>query len=175
MCECCDYISARGGAPGDPVLTAQFQHVHRERIRQLIAADSWLVQFVTGTFPAVAYTVGLWSRGHPEVAVFGVEGQRSVRLLNRVGAAALAGEVDLLGDEPFEIDGRTYCALPVPNPDDVVPQANVFYRRRRSRSVPAVQLVYPDARGVWPWEPGCLLLPGLQPMPGAYRPDTGDV
>jgi hypothetical protein len=56
----------------------------------------------------------------------------------------------------------------MPRPADVVVRANAYYRRRDARSVPALQLVYPDAHGVWPWEPGCRLAAGQQPMPGTF-------
>jgi hypothetical protein len=71
------------------------------------------------------------------------------------------------GDEFVEGDWE-FKAFALPNPGDVVIQANVFYRRKAQQSVPALQLVYPDVRGVWPWEPDCHLFPGQQPMPGNF-------
>jgi hypothetical protein len=96
--------------------------------------------------------LGLWSHGHPELCIFGLEARRALPMLNAVAAQVAAGLGINDGDE-LAYEDWPLIAFQLPNPEDVVPQANEFYRRKAQNSVPALQLVYPDAHGVWPWEP----------------------
>jgi hypothetical protein len=103
--------------------------------------------------------LGLWSHGHPELCIFGLEARRALPMLNAVAAQVAAGLGINDGDE-LAYEDWPLIAFQLPNSEEVVPQANEFYRRKPQNSVPALQLVYPDAHGVWPWEPDCHLFPG---------------
>ena len=166
MCDCCDYIAARGGDPDDPALGAEFERHERARIRGLVREGGWLVQAVDG-WPPFAYTIGLWSRGLPELCVFGLDPSVAQRVLNGLGDAVAAG-TPIEDESELRLDEWELRAFRIPNPAEVVLTANWFYRRRPRQSVPALQIVYPDAHGVWPWEPDCQLFPGQQPMPGNF-------
>ena len=56
----------------------------------------------------------------------------------------------------------------VPNPGEIVFEANRFYQRPNEASVPVLQLTYTDKNGRYPWDEGCLR-PELQPRPGTWR------
>ncbi len=166
MCDTCDYLAANAGRASEDELLAEYERLWRRRVRAFIDKGEWLVVSVE-EWPWLTYTVGLWSQGHPELCIFGLEPVQGQRLLNAVGEQVVAGH--RIDDE----DQVLLCEYPlvafrIPNPGQVVLQANRFYRRNERNSVPALQLVYPDLHGVWPWEPDCHLFPGSQPMPGEF-------
>ena len=161
MCDMCD-----AGIGDDPDRRAEYFRELDARIRRVVDAGGWLVQSVEagpGT-PAMSYTVGLTEFGHPELVVFGLGPRGSAALLHPLGDAVRSG-VDLrsarisLSDAPLRV-------FDVPNSADLLLVANGYYGRPPWDPVPALQVVYPDRYGTWPWEPGCQLAPGSQPMPG---------
>lgn len=169
MCDCCDYIASQGGRPGDRALTRRFELLERTRIREAIRAGSWRITTVEaepGRAPSVAYTIGLWSLGRPELVIFGLDRARAGEVLNAVGEHLRSA--DVADGDALDLDGWPLAVFDLPNPAQVLLEANWFYRRGPKQSVPALQLVYPDAHGVWPWEPGCHLPPGSQPFPGSW-------
>jgi hypothetical protein len=166
MCDCCDYVAANAGRATEDELRDEYDRSLRRRIRALIDEGSWLVTTVE-EWPWLTHTVGLWSRGHAELCVFGLEPPKGQGLLNAVGEQIRDG---LRIDDEDEVLIGTFplLAFRLPEPGKVVLAANRFYRRKPARSVPALQLVYPDVHGVWPWEADCHLFPGSQPMPGEF-------
>jgi hypothetical protein len=166
MCDCCDYIAANAGRAGEEELRAEYDRLTRRRIRDLIRADRWLVTYVE-EWPWPTYTAGLWSRGQAELCIFGLEPPKGQTVLDAVAAQVVRGR-RINDEDEVLVNGLPLIAFRLPNPEDVVTRANDFYRRKPRNSVPALQLVYPDVHGVWPWEPDCHLFPGQQPMPGEY-------
>jgi hypothetical protein len=166
MCDCCEYIAAHGGEPGDPVLTRQWERAEAARIETAVGSGRWRLTYVepdAGT-PSFAYTIGLWSHGHPELVVFGLDPALSGPLLNVIADQILAGRRLADGDR-LDIEGWPLSVFELPNAEEVVLWAARFY----GGVVSAVQLVYPDRHGSWPWEPDCHLHPAAQPMPGQFR------
>ncbi|MEJ5867004.1 DUF4262 domain-containing protein [Pseudokineococcus sp. 5B2Z-1] len=106
-----------------------------------------------GTGPAFAYTIGLTRQdGHPEVVVSGLEPHVADHLLHAVADRVLAGhrlaaggEVDLGLDVWFKLVG-------VRRPQRLVTAQEVFATPGHAGLVPALQLVWPDHAGLWPWE-----------------------
>jgi hypothetical protein len=168
MCECCDFVAARGGRPGDPELTAQFSRLWRFRTRADVAINGFVVQAVESEWPPFAYTIGLWGLGHPELVIFGLDPTKATGLLHLIGEDVRDNGLGVEAGADLQPGDWAFKAFRLPTPGDVVLRANDFYRRTPTRSVPALQLVYPDRHGVWPWEPDCQLLPGQQPMPGTF-------
>jgi Domain of unknown function (DUF4262) len=167
MCECCDYIAANRGRASEERLVQEYERLWRARVRKRLATYGWTVQTVDG-WPPFAYTIGLWRLGHPELVLFGLEPQKAYGLLGVIAEdVCINGRRVADGDEFFEGDWE-FKAFALPKPGQVVARANVFFRRKPRQSVPALQLVYPDVHGVWPWEPDCHLFPGQQPMPGQF-------
>jgi hypothetical protein len=123
-----------------------------------VAGRGWGVVSVpdAGPRPAYAYTVGLWhSFGHAEASVFGRDEQEMVRWLDTVGGQVEAGRVlnpDRQGDDVLG-DAEVF-----PRPALASWHRHLFataLRFYRGQPVPMLQLVWPDDRGVLPWEPGC--------------------
>lgn len=162
MCDCCDYVAAHGGTPGDPALTAKYELIWRGRITDHIRRFGVSVVAVEDEWPWLSYTIGLSELDQPELVIFGVEPRPAMRLLNAMAEPLVRGDVRICDGDEIQHEHWRFRAFAVPNPDDVIPRAGWFFRR----SVPALQLIYPDAHGTWPWEPGCRLSPGQQPFPG---------
>lgn len=116
----------------------------------------------------MAYTIGLFGLGHPELLVLGVDPPTASHLLTTLGERIRSGE-RLLPGIPIAGEGWPRRVVPesVPNPGDILLEANRFYQRPTSRSVPALQLTYDDDRGRFPWDEG-YATPHLQPRPGSY-------
>jgi len=136
------------------------------RADAVTARHGWMVQAVFASGPRrpdLAYTVGLWSLDHPELVVFGLPVDTAHPMLNdlgervRAGARLDAGDVLSFADWPHRVQ-----LLAVPHPERVLFQATRTY----GGPVPALQAVWDDAGGRFPWEAGHTAPRWLQPMPG---------
>jgi hypothetical protein len=118
--------------------------------------------------PPFAYTVGLHGLDHPELLILGVDPGTAGRVLNEIGDRVRAGTPLLVGrrvtlaDWPHRIIPEV-----VPNPEEILLDANRYYRRPADASVPALQLTYDDSEGRFPWDEG-YDSPELQPRPGTF-------
>jgi hypothetical protein len=165
MCSDCD------GLDEDPVLVRQWLDQQDAWYRDTIRTFGWAIQHVCGDgegSPSVAYTVGLTGFGHPEIAVFGVGQTSAATLLNTLGEQVRSG-ASLHDGDVIHVRCVPVTLFELPNPGDVLFTANSVYGRRNDNSVPALQAVYPDNDGAWPWEPAYELAPWLQPMPGQFQ------
>lgn len=119
--------------------------------------------------PAFGYTVGLFGLGHPELLILGANAETTAGVLNeltdriRAGADLVPGELVTFAEWPHRIVVET-----VPNPGEIVIEANRFYLRPDELSVPVFQLSYDDREGRFPWEPG-YAAPDKQPRPGTFH------
>lgn len=122
--------------------------------------------------PPFAYTIGLHGVGHPELLVFGLGFEPAKVLLTRLahevrdhGVQLVEGEViarDRALDRPLLVEG-------LPNPGEILVQANSYYRRPSEGSVDALQLSWCDPLGRWPGDPACLAPAATQPRPGTFH------
>ena len=137
---------------------------YERRVTETIRLHGCFIQAVMGEgrTPPVAYTVGLFELGHPELIVFGLDTQSSGGMLNWFAARVRDGEVFSPGQviAPAESDTR----LLVQNFRDpwLLHMANRHYHRGREAPVRALQLIW-DAGGAFPWEPGYSEPEWLQP------------
>jgi hypothetical protein len=113
--------------------------------------------------PPYAYTIGLAAHGRPELVVTGMPYDRAVDLLNSVAehvvhaAAPRPGEVlPLRGGPVIEI-------VQVAEPGVHLAVATALNGPRFT----ALQLVYADDQGHWPWDVGFRSGRGGQPVLGA--------
>jgi hypothetical protein len=143
-------------------------------LAQTIRAHRWAVQYVgpgeAPTEPAFGYTIGLFGLGHPELVVVGLSPEGTHGILGRVAETVADGR-DLVAGELLtwlDWDGRLVVEG-MPNPGDVVLGANRFYERPAEHSVPAYQLTWAHADGLFPWDEGCSCGPDCQPRPGTWR------
>jgi hypothetical protein len=104
--------------------------------------------------PGFSFTVGLWHTfQQPEVVVFGLAEDVAHDLLNAIADEAA-------DDRKFLADSRhddvlvgypvRFFAVPKSSYEDVLGSAVWAYE---GDDFPAVQLVWPDKQGRWPWDP----------------------
>ena len=150
------------------------------RIKQVIREHGWAITYVGGECsrpgcdhppgegPPFAYTVGLFGLGHPELLVFGVPPELAYELLNHLGEKVREGS-ELMPGVEISFDQWHHRIVPeeVPNPGDIVFDANRFYQRPAEVSVPVLQLTYDDGTGRYPWHEG-YPVPEMQPRPGTF-------
>ena len=119
--------------------------------------------------PPFAYTVGLFGVGHPELVIVGAGVNTSAGVLNELSDRVRAGGSLLPGDLiTFEQWPHRIVPEAVPNPGEILYAANRHYERPAEVSVPALQLIYDDTSGRFPWEDG-YEAPDMQPRPGTWR------
>lgn len=144
-CGCCTYLRSVGAEP-EPVPTEQD----------------------TPQDPPFSYTVGLYGIGHPELLILGLERDASSEVLNTLSGAIHAG-TDLVPGEQLRVAGAALLVEELPNPGEILFEANDFYQRPPMVSLPALQLTWADGRGRFPWDEGHDPGPWGQPRPGAFR------
>jgi hypothetical protein len=139
----------------------------------MIREHGWYIQFVMGDErerkTSIAYTIGMFGFGHPELVALGLDPGDASALLNEVGRRVKAGG-NLIAGELLEFDAWAHRVTveEIPNPGAIVFGANRHYRRPDEASVPALQLTYDDREGRFPWEPGYSGSRWIQPRPGEY-------
>lgn len=112
-----------------------------------------------------SYTVGLTEQGLPELLVVAVRPHDAVRLLDGWGEYVLEKNAVLPG-ETLETGPWLLEAVAVERPQDHLLLAHRFYGER----LRALQLVWADASGRWPWDPGHRARRAGQPVFGARAP-----
>ncbi len=155
MCEVCCEV-CRGRSRDD---------VDRDTVRS-IERYGWAVQAVGGDrlHPPWAYTVGLHLYGQPELVVTGMTARRAHALLNERAEHHVrhTGEPPVPGTGMSLRDGPMIEFVELPHPD-----AHLFTAvRLLGPGVRAVQIVWADDRGRWPWERGFRGRRGGQPVLG---------
>lgn len=133
-----------------------------------IDAGHWAVTGVFGDElgPGVAYTTGLTEFGRPELVIYGLEPEPAARILNRA-AELLIADPDFL-DAPL-LSGvlrppYALTSLPAVDTDDLTVTRLLY-----GPDVPVVQLIWPDERHRFPWEPGYAHPVEAQPLSGVPR------
>lgn len=101
--------------------------------------------------PAIlfSYTVGLARKGLPELIVFGLSQEVSLSILNAAAKRLEAQDLplDVKLDELANLP-LVAKAVPPKNGDHFLNVAN----NRENRLLPAIQIVWPDRSGVFPWD-----------------------
>jgi hypothetical protein len=110
-----------------------------------------VVQAVTGSPPYAefAYTVGLTELDLPELVVTGLRADRAAGLLDQVAAHSLHAGPPPAGERLVVVE-RELEVVELPHPDAHLSVAVALY----GEGVRAVQLVWRDDDGRWPWECG---------------------
>lgn len=102
-----------------------------------------------------SYTVGLSAHDHPELLIVGLTPRLAHSALRLAASQAKATEAGLRhGDTVSDIlAGTSLCAVSVLDTRRMLPMANALFYEP-GIPVSALQLVYADAEGRMPWEPG---------------------
>ena len=120
--------------------------------------------------PGFTYTIGLfYSYSHPEVIVFGLPNQAMQGVVDCIAGLVKGGVRFGDGDESDEVLDGYVCTfrrvLPAHYPAHLG-YAKWFYK---SREFPAIQCVWPDKAGHFPWQAECE--PGIVRLqPALYEP-----
>jgi len=114
----------------------------------------------------LAYTIGLADIGCPEVLVFALPAESAHMILNDIARRAREGTLPM--NEPLHDLANLPLVLKPVAPSiaaEYIVQANA----RIGRELPALQLVWSDTRGLFPWEEGfeTRLLAAQPPLYGA--------
>ena len=152
MCWLCDHPDAS---------TQDYFEVLADKMRK----HGWAVQYVEDDRVPFAYTVGLHDCGLPELLVTGVSQQRATRLLNAVAGDAMRGRTLTPGEQITLPTGPSVEIVEVDHPDAHMGWAVAF----GGPDVRAMQLVWADGRGRWPWAPGFCDGRTRQPVLGLRR------
>ena len=118
-----------------------------DEVRETIRRHGWMVQYVESDRAPFAYTIGLHDWGFPELSITAVSPQRATRLLNAVARDAVAGK-DLKPGQQIKVPtGPLIEIVEMSHPDAHLNFAVAF----GGPEIRALQLVWADGRGRWPW------------------------
>lgn len=138
----------------------------------MIDRHGWAVRNVASSDPAecFSYTVGLTAHGHPEVVMTGLPPDAGTAFLN------IAGEIVVR--EGGRVEAGTSTAefaegppMPVILAEDV---SGLTAVRDLYGSVEAVQVIWSDTHGRFPWESGYGNPPGSQPLLGEHDSEKAE-
>ena len=134
-------------------------------LRRMLDEQCWVVIAVRGDRyrPPFSYTVGLTGHGKPEIVVTGLPQQRAADLLNDVAAHLVHADPPAPGERIPLSGGPLIEIVRVATPSA---HLNVAVELCGSQ-LTALQLVYADDRGHWPWDQGFRGGRGGQPVLGA--------
>jgi Domain of unknown function (DUF4262) len=134
MCWMCDH-------PGSTVAD------YLDEVRAKILRKGWAVQYVESPQMPFAYTVGLSDYDVPELLMTNVSPQRAARLLSGSAEHVLRGAQLTAGQQFTLCGGPMLEVVEVEHPDAHMGCAIALY----GRDIRALQLVWADGRGRWPW------------------------
>ena len=146
---------------------AGFARVHHlRRIRSMIAEHGFMVQGVSADLdtPGWVYTIGLHAAGLPElILIGGMCPEDQHHAIDDLARRMLAGSAFEPGHrEPEVVDGYDVTFLEVIDPTcDWLAIANLIQSGYR-----ALQVVWPDRDGRFPWEDGYSVPRDAQPLLG---------
>lgn len=148
------------GIPDTPEAITAWLDQERARTREIIRKHGWKVQYVLGEGrqPAFAYTVGLSGFGHPELIVFTLPPADAAGVLNTLGERVRAGG-RLSADGPLDFGPawphrvRLLTVRPAACAEYLL-EANFLYRPLDGAPVRALQAVFDNTEGVFPWQIG---------------------
>lgn len=104
--------------------------------------------------PSFAYTIGLWETyKHPEIIAFGLSINNLHAILNNAGGKVKSGQVLKTDQDDFDI----FEALPAQflkvDPKYLKKYFGYGLWYNKHEDFPALQLVWSDRKGVFPWDP----------------------
>ncbi|WP_123024896.1 DUF4262 domain-containing protein [Mycolicibacterium stellerae] len=139
-----------------------------DELRKAVREHGWAVQYVESDRTPFGYTVGLHDCGLPELLVTGVSAPRAERLLNTVAKDMMGGRVLSPGQKIAVRSGPLIEVVEVANPDIHMEWAVAF----GGQELRALQLVWADGRGRWPWAAAFSDGRGRQPVLGKRGPQN---
>lgn len=170
MCACCE-AEARGLSP------AEAEAEYLEAQERTIEKYGRSICYVTDDRPW-AYTIGRTRRGLPEFVVFGLEPGTTQSIVNSMCEQWPSGANVDNGIDHLEKSFPGLCFLAVPDrvwdtTEYLLGAAEDSRRFAPDQERLAIQVVWPDANGAYPWEPFFdRKLTSIQPILGFTAEDT---
>ena len=136
-----------------------------DELRDMINEHGWAVRNVMSADPAecLSYTVGLTAHGHPEVVMTGLPPEVGHAFLNIAGEIVVReGGTLTAGTRSFDFaEGPGMPVIAVEDTSGLTAVEQVYGR------ISAVQVIWSDSRGNFPWDVGYANPPGSQPLLGS--------
>jgi Domain of unknown function (DUF4262) len=108
--------------------------------------------------PPFSYSIGLFLNfAHPEIVVFGLPAAEGAQMINNVRDLVAEGRIFREGSTSDDVlDGYqvTFLAVPHEKYQDHLGFALWFYFSLQPELFPCLQLVWPDKKGLMPWQAG---------------------
>ena len=120
---------------------------HFVEVRETIRRHGWMVQYVESNRTPFAYTIGVHDWGLSELLITAVSPQQATRLLNAVARDAVTGSTLTPGQQIKLPAGPLIEIVEMKHPDAHLKFAVAF----GGPETRALQLVWADGRGRWPW------------------------
>jgi Domain of unknown function (DUF4262) len=140
-----------------------------DELRGTISDHGWAVQFVEDDKRPFAYTVGLHARGLPELLITGLNAQISAIVLNSIAHTIVDDGMSLAPAVHIDYEDRFLIeVVEVEHPDVHLEFAVAIC----GPEIRALQLVWADDRGRWPWDVGWGHGRRRQPVLGVRTPVT---
>jgi len=119
-------------------------------VRGVLAQNCRIVISVHGERyrPSYSYTVGLIDHGRPELLITGLPQQRAADVLTTASSDVLGGATLAPGSRIRMADRLVVEIVQVAKPEVHMDVAAALY----GQQLAALQLVYADRRGYWPWD-----------------------
>lgn len=134
-----------------------------DELRATIRDHGWAVQFVECEKRPFAYTVGLHQLGLPELLITGLPAGAAARVLNCIAHMIIDDGTDVVPAMHIDYQNRFLLeVVEVEHPDVHLRSAIRLF----GPEVRALQLVWADAQGRWPWERGWVHGRRRQPVLG---------
>ena len=154
---------------------AKIECHRRERVEQRISElekrGHWSVIAVVGApgEPGFCYTVGLHSKGLPELIIFALPPHAAGQILNSAAMLMVEhGRSFPSGETTERLANLPTAVIDAPLADGFAYQAFAYYEDQK---VKFQQLVWPDPKGIFPWEEGFAKeMVALQPILGEPAP-----
>jgi Domain of unknown function (DUF4262) len=118
-----------------------------DEVRETIRKHGWMVQYVESDRTPLAYTIGLHDWGLPELLMTAASPQRATRLLNTLARDAMAGTALTPGKQIKIPAGPRVEIVEMSRPDAHLKFAVAL----GGPDIRALQVVWADGRGRWPW------------------------
>ncbi|MDX1889492.1 DUF4262 domain-containing protein [Mycolicibacterium sp. 050158] len=131
-------------------------------LRGKILLRGWIVQCVEDDRHPFAYTIGLHAQGWPELLVTGLAPKRARWLLNTFAKRTRSDLEPVAGQQVRLPAGTRLELVEVAHPDAHMGMAIAI----EGSGISAMQLVWADDRGRWPWAPNFDDGHRLQPVLG---------
>jgi hypothetical protein len=119
-----------------------------DELRTTIRKHKWAVQYVEDDKRPFAYTIGLHAHEMPELLVTGLDPHDAAGLLNWSARHFVRGLGSSPGQQFTDPSGRGLEVVEVDHPDAHLKFAVAL----GGPDVRALQLVWADSRGRWPWD-----------------------